>query len=290
MVRLDSVSHVLKVLLSSLLALGISISSSSPATSPFFLKSTYQVKGEDHSHFFVRQVPGDGGCLFHSIATWLSYATFNKHLDFDWRMRYLSIRLRELSVDILQKNQTLYVEDNECIDTCSLLEAVGEHYNLSALDYCQRMLDPKTWGGGPEIVALSNHFQCPIHVYNLCTVGNFLKRSFRLELCAKFGSPLFDARAPIQLLCADGRFPNVRPGRQKDVGDHFLALFPCSSEEMQSPRCSLYDCPEFTEQVVFFDKRQGQLLSRLPVWITDFWDQHHPLAHHHTDPRSSQVQ
>jgi hypothetical protein len=229
----------------------------SPLHHPFFLRSSYQVKGDEQNEFFVRQVPGDGGCLFHSIATWLTYATFDKHLDFDWRMRYLSIKLRELSVEVLRRNQSLHLENNYFINSVDLLDMVGERYNMSSYEYCAQMLDEKTWGGGPEIVALSNHFQCPIHIYNLSVARPFLKKTFKLQLLAKFGSPIFDTKAPIQLLCADGRFPNLRPGTHKDVGDHFLALFPCDFSSAQ--RCSLYDCPGFEQEMGFFDRKHDLL-------------------------------
>ena len=39
---------------------------------PCFLPSEYEVAGESSTRFYVRQVPGDGGCLFHSLAVSLS--------------------------------------------------------------------------------------------------------------------------------------------------------------------------------------------------------------------------
>ena len=50
-------------------------------------------------------------------------------------------------------------------------------------------------------------------------------KKFQLRICAKFGSPACDKRHTLTILCADGRFPNISPGRQKEPGDHFLALF-----------------------------------------------------------------
>ncbi|RYH17672.1 hypothetical protein EON65_28260, partial [archaeon] len=141
-----------------------------PPNNPFFLKSVYKVKGDEKTGFLVRQVPGDGGCLFHSIATWLTYSTCNQHLEFDWKLRKLSNQLRQIAVNMLQTNQSLYIENGDIMDSPSLLSIVGEHYNMTPSEYCTQMLCSATWGGGPEIVALSNHFQCPIHVYNLCSV------------------------------------------------------------------------------------------------------------------------
>mmetsp|Transcript_12596 Transcript_12596/g.20949 ORF Transcript_12596/g.20949 Transcript_12596/m.20949 type:complete len:275 (-) Transcript_12596:54-878(-) len=195
-----------------------------------FLKDTYKVKGDDKQVFHVRQVPGDGGCLFHAITAWITYLQTNKHMDFDWRMRNLSQKLRHLAVHILQQNNTLVIENGDVMDSSLLLEMVSDIYDLNTTEYCQQILDPRTWGGGPEIVALSNHFKCPIHVYQLCTSRSFMRGLyFSLELCGKFGSPNFDEKSPMYLLCADGRFPNIKPGRHNRSGDHFLALFPVTA-------------------------------------------------------------
>ena len=57
-----------------------------------------------------RQVPGDGNCLFHSIASCLYYAEYNNHLpmnSFDCinKLRSKSLALRNAAVDILQNVQ-----------------------------------------------------------------------------------------------------------------------------------------------------------------------------------------
>lgn len=203
----------------------------------YFLRESYRVKGDDQLAFRVRQVPGDGGCLFHALSACVSYSQTNAHVEFDWRLRNLSHKLRHLAVSILKGNQTLVVESGESVDSCGLLEMVADHYNMTADQYCEQMAHPRTWGGGPEIVALSNHFRCPIHVYQLgVSSGLFQKTAFCFELCAKFGrfvthadpytaaaapavithsptlsldvlhySPMFDDKSPIYLLCADGR-------------------------------------------------------------------------------------
>lgn len=154
----------------------------------YFLRESYKVKGDDQLAFRVRQVPGDGGCLFHAISACVSYSQTNAHVEFDWRLRNLSHKLRHLAVSILKGNQTLVVESGESVDSCGLLEMVADHYNMTADQYCEQMAHPRTWGGGPEIVALSNHFRCPIHVYQLgVSSGLFQKTAFCFEPCAKFG-------------------------------------------------------------------------------------------------------
>ena len=199
-----------------------------PVNRPYFLPSEYEVKGESSCRFNVRQVPGDGGCLFHSLAVCIKYQRDKDHPPyFDIHLRELSDKLRHTSVKILRSpGLCLAMEGGEEISSSELLKMVSANYNMTDNEYLQQMLIPNTWGGGPEIVALSNHFKRPIHVYELHTHGT-IRKHFQLKICAKFGSPAFDSKCPLQILCADGRFPNVAPGSQKDVGDHFLALFPC---------------------------------------------------------------
>jgi hypothetical protein len=203
----------------------------SVVSSSSFLPSEYTVKQDSGNamttKFKVRQVPGDGGCLFHSLAVSIAFRRDKSHPEaFDGKLRELSLRLRQLSIDVLGKvGECLVMEGDERIASHELLEMVASNYNMTSADYLCKMADPKTWGGGPEIVALSNYFRRPIHVYELDTCGMWRKQ-FQLRVCAKFGSPEFDAKCPLYLLCADGRFPHLVPGTQKETGDHFLALFP----------------------------------------------------------------
>ena len=265
------------ILLVLLTSTTITATSMSPFRShSFFLRSTYSVKGDENQSFHVRQVPGDGGCLFHSIATWLSYIRLQKHVDFDWRLRHISSKLRIVAVQTLLQNETLHLENDECLEARELVKMVGDHYNMTAEEYCDAMLNCKTWGGGPEIVALCNHLKCPIYVYQLATQGFHNKKNFCLELCAKFGHPAFSDKSPLHILCADGRFPNVEPGDHKAVGDHFLALFPChlplhdtenekeegeNGQNITSSYCHLQHCPQFKEDIFMLKKKPADFQS-----------------------------
>ena len=184
-----------------------------------FLPLEYSVKDSPTLlKFKVRQVPGDGGCLFHSLAVSIAFRRDKSHPDcFDGKLRELSHRLRELSINVLkqQPGVCLVMEGEERIPSQELLEMVANNYNMSSTEYLTKMADAATWGGGPEIVALSNHFKRPIHVYELDTCGALWRKHFQLRICAKFGSPEFDAKCPLFLLCADGRFPHLCPGTQK---------------------------------------------------------------------------
>mmetsp|Transcript_10971 Transcript_10971/g.15809 ORF Transcript_10971/g.15809 Transcript_10971/m.15809 type:complete len:354 (-) Transcript_10971:482-1543(-) len=184
----------------------------------------------------VRQVPGDGNCLFHSVSACLSMAENKTHIDMrnTTHLRRTSAFLREQAVDFLQKHprRLLFLQGKECWPARELLEAAAAQFNISGEEYCHLMKQDAYWGGGPEIVALSNFLCRPIHVYKLASeeqVDDEGGGKFVLRRMACFGSPKFDRKEPLHILSADSRFPDISPGRQLAIGNHFLALFPYSS-------------------------------------------------------------
>jgi hypothetical protein len=125
------------------------------------------------------------------------------------------------------------------------------------------MKDGETWGGGPEIVALSNYLCMPVHVYELVSEGWRwlpLCSSFRLRPCALFGSPAFDKQPPLCILCCDGRYPHIFPGQQRQVGDHFLALFPMPARSRPGLRGHFLSFP-LLRPWDFFLRRQESVES-----------------------------
>jgi hypothetical protein len=179
----------------------------------------------------VRQVPGDGNCLFHSISTCFAYSVNETHLDMRNRdsLRWLyrnSAQLRQQAVDCLEESvrlrEHLFLQGEEYIPAHELVDAAASPYGISAAEYCKLMRQDSYWGGGPEILALCNVLQRPIHVYELFVQGN----KFVLRRMACFGSPKFDDQKALHILSADSRFPDIAPGKQLAAGNHFLAIFP----------------------------------------------------------------
>jgi OTU-like cysteine protease len=213
----------------------------------------------------IRQVPGDGNCLFHSISLCLRHAVNGTH----WRLDgagsleelYLhSHELRQKAVQCLASpTRRLFLQGRESLKATELVQAAAAQYHLTPEEYCECMSQSSVWGGGPEIVALCNLLQRPIHVYELATAvvrgaqsephrqqhaqhhpqSQYRDRmaedddeldsspsSFVLRRMACFGSPKFDHRRPLHILSADSRFPDVPPGQQLSSGNHFLAVFP----------------------------------------------------------------
>ena len=55
--------------------------------------------------------------------------------------------------------------DSEYMKASQLLEMAAEQAACAKDEYCAKLRDPRAWGGGPEIVALSNALSRPIHIY-----------------------------------------------------------------------------------------------------------------------------
>jgi OTU-like cysteine protease len=195
---------------------------------------------ERHPLCRIRQVPGDGSCLFHSLSLCLRHAVNGTHWNMDCDINELftfSNSLRQMAVDCLLEGQQrkLFVQGNEWLPAQELADIAAQQYGLTGAEYCAAMRDETTWGGGPEIVALSNVLRRPIHVYELCVVNNNKSHNnkgtatataFGLRRMACFGSPRYDHASALHVLSADSRFPDLAPGKQNVVGNHFLAVFP----------------------------------------------------------------
>lgn len=200
----------------------------------------------------IRQVPGDGSCLFHSLSLCLRHAKNGTHWDLKNDIEDLftySQSLRQSAVDCLaDDSRKLFVQGREWLTAKELVDIAAAQYEMTGDEYCQAMRDDTVWGGGPEIVALSNVLRRPIHVYELCVMN---KQSFVLRRMACFGSPKYDGACALHVLSADSRFPDLTPGKQNPVGNHFLAVFPlkkrirggelieeCDSSTMDDEDCS----------------------------------------------------
>lgn len=139
-----------------------------PGYSPTFLPSRYNVRNSDRKGniyyqdvFFVRNVPGDGSCLFHSLAICLKYKLTRRHEVFDENTRELSCWLRELACDVLcgklGENISFVIEPgSETILPAELQKMLEEKNNIPFRKYIDDMRNNlEVWGGGPGIVVLS---------------------------------------------------------------------------------------------------------------------------------------
>jgi hypothetical protein len=186
----------------------------------------------------IRQVPGDGNCLFHSLTICLSKVENGTHFCYDNNMDQLrehSRILRERAVDYLasKPKRLLYLQGREYMRARDLIETAASPYGCTPEEYCETMRQESFWGGGPEVVALCNLLKRPIHIYELYPYKKN-REEFRLRRMACFGSPRFDRKEALHILSADSRFPDVVPGKQLAAGNHFLAVFPVAVAEART--------------------------------------------------------
>lgn len=153
----------------------------------FLLKQYKRIPGEWEKEFkirnrhklqtscMIRQVPGDGNCLFHSISTCYAHAVNGTHLDLKetenlkWLYRN-SASLRQKAVDCLeQKRKLLFLQGHEYLKARDLVEAAASQYGISGSEYCDLMRRESYWGG-PFPVLLFKIFmegrKCPILLFS----------------------------------------------------------------------------------------------------------------------------
>ncbi|GAB5036250.1 cysteine protease domain containing protein [Nannochloropsis oceanica] len=194
-----------------------------------FFSQTWDVH-HSKSKMRVRQVPGDGSCLFHAIYVALAHATNGSHPqeDYDDMCKAAGV-LRQTALDYLSQdpNRLLTVTYNQDMKSQELLEMTSKEMGLSAEQYLARLRDPKEWGGGLEIVALANALERPIFLYELKPVGLLFWSRFVFKKMVECGMPKFSPNKSLHILIADCNFPDCAPYFYNKAGNHFLALFPC---------------------------------------------------------------
>lgn len=164
-------------------------------------------KNLEEQPVYVRQVPGDGSCLFHACSAALSWVEDKEHLHYtdkcsprrnvrpgdDLDIYTRSEILRQISVDMLtptrkRTEKLLFLQGNEYLRTRELLNIAASQYGITGEEYCNTMRKNGVWGGGPECVALSNALKRPIHIYELISVevrkGHDAASKRRKEQCS----------------------------------------------------------------------------------------------------------
>lgn len=186
----------------------------------------------------IRKNVGYGSCLFHSIAasilTVRSVSDCNHDDDAEARpthcevMDYSSV-LRDLAVTTLangiETNAQMVLLQNETISASSLVNEAAVQFGMSAVEYLSEMKRENVWGGGPEIVAISNSLNRQIVLLEtMHGHDNYLhddNNTTHLKVRARLG-PQTTIR-PIYILSTNQRFP-IHNGKASN--NHFLAVIP----------------------------------------------------------------
>lgn len=207
----------------------------------WFLSGSYFIIPEDTATpvpVRIRQVPGNGSCLFLAIAaSLLCYESPTNDVKSHPSMsevQKLSVKLRNQAVDVLsesiQQNQDLVMQMDESIAASRLVELAAEQHGITSNEYLKNMRNVQVWGGGPEIVALANGLKCNIvllETVDMDTTKYSDANAIYLRISAKFGPILkHEFKPPIYILSANQNFPRLM-GKQVKC-NHFLAVLPAS--------------------------------------------------------------
>ncbi|CAM9712653.1 unnamed protein product, partial [Discosporangium mesarthrocarpum] len=119
-----------------------------------FLTDAFPVQGVPVD-MLVRQVPGDGNCLFHAISVCLDHACNGTHPSLDLNdLMPNSAPAASVAVNYLVDNlkKTLYLEKDETVSVQELLRVVASQYNMTADHYCEVRGGMGCSGGGVMMV------------------------------------------------------------------------------------------------------------------------------------------
>lgn len=182
----------------------------------------------------VRQMPGDGSCLFYALAAGLLQSDADKHSAdspstlVSWAsIREKADELRQMAVDTLEcgsDRNLLSISDGDKVRSSILLQSAAASFGMSAKEYCKSMRRPSCWGGGVELVALSNALKGQICMYEPLLLDDG-RLALRKIIC--FGPSPKSAEQPLHVLIANDDFP-AKYHQQGQLGappNHFLAVF-----------------------------------------------------------------
>jgi hypothetical protein len=186
----------------------------------------------------IRQVIGDGSCLFQAIAAGILFdeAIPNLNASHDHNederlappsnfevIRYSS-SLRALAVETLkdrmENNTSVVLQHGDTTSVSLLVNKAANQHGLTPNEYLKEMRQENVWGGGLEIVALANCLRRRIAVFET-SHDHSDKNAIYLKEIARFGPHTISN--PIYILSANQRFPKEF-GNSKN--NHFLVVFP----------------------------------------------------------------
>mmetsp|Transcript_19490 Transcript_19490/g.27753 ORF Transcript_19490/g.27753 Transcript_19490/m.27753 type:complete len:346 (-) Transcript_19490:46-1083(-) len=141
---------------------------------------TASEKKNDAQFFVLRNVPGDGDCIFHAVlsSVFISMGFMNPDATFvtsDMLVSSVALEMRQVVAKFLSSREgVLYVNNKPVkrIVRCrDLLSSAAKTEGLSPDEYLSRLRQPGKkgglYGGGPELTVLSNILRRPISIYHL---------------------------------------------------------------------------------------------------------------------------
>ena len=194
--------------------------SSSNATTVIATTTTTTASTGITRQFTMRNVPGDGDCMFQATA--LAAAT---SLGLGANMvllRTIAKETRQVVASILESKGNLYIEQSRFVPARQLLSSAAKQEGITPEEYLillrKEGSEGGLYGGGPELAVLSNVLRRPISVYELedhsstSPVENSAMDSSSCSIVCKgvFGAPIF--RDPCQSIPDSAILSNLQPG------------------------------------------------------------------------------
>jgi hypothetical protein len=147
---------------------------------PAFFQYISEKDGEDDQYFVLRNVPGNGDCVFHAVLSSVFISMGLLHPDSELfssniPMSSMVVEVRNVVANYLSSPEgTLYVNDKprKRIVRCQdLLRTAAKSEGLTTEEYVCKLRLPGRhgglYGGGPELTVLSNILRRPISIYHL---------------------------------------------------------------------------------------------------------------------------
>mmetsp|Transcript_43873 Transcript_43873/g.99167 ORF Transcript_43873/g.99167 Transcript_43873/m.99167 type:complete len:243 (-) Transcript_43873:62-790(-) len=154
-------------------------------------KIFYAEKGK---RFTLRNVPGEGDCVFLAAALATSASMGmggNAPL-----LRAVADETRDVVAQVLSSQGNLYIADKRIVRAPDLLKSAAKQEGLTPEEYISRLRtkgkDGGLYGGGPELTVLSNVLRRPISIYHLDEEGDDPTDTCRVKEVALFGNGIFE--------------------------------------------------------------------------------------------------
>jgi len=169
--------------------------------------SSFQFSEEDTKdtqYFVMRNVPGDGDCVFHAVlsSVFISMGMLNPDSAFSSTMSSMALEMRSVVANYLSSPEgILYVNNKPTkrIVRCrDLLKSAAQNEGMTIEDYLSKLRQPGKlgglYGGGPELTVLSNLLRRPISIYDLKqpTAEALSENYGEIERMGVFGEGLFE--------------------------------------------------------------------------------------------------
>ena len=138
------------------------------------IQPTHFVEPSLNKKFSMKNVPGEGDCVFLAVAlaSWTSVGYGAN----DVLLRAVARETRQVVAQVLTSPGNLVIEGKRMVSTKALLESAARGERKTPAEYIALLrkegIEGGLYGGGPELTVLANVLRRPISVYELVTEQN----------------------------------------------------------------------------------------------------------------------